>query len=176
VETVPADEWPKPDPRPACAGPIARRSNGTVADSEAAKALGRLGGLQRQLLARIIRNLGMVELAADHEFAAYERAGQEFAEHEIKTLAEMYDGICGAGPASIVKTAAMQLSASRYLYDKGKQTGDAKLLGQASQLGNDARVNIGSALELQSREAEARATSGNGRPRPWLREVKDGDE
>jgi hypothetical protein len=50
----------------------------------------------------------------------------------------------------------MQLAISRYFYDTGKLSGDAKLLGQASQQGNDSRVSAGAAYELQSREAEAR--------------------
>jgi hypothetical protein len=69
----------------------------------------------------------------------------------------MFDGECGGGPASIVKTSGLQLAVSRYFYDKGKLVGDTKLLGQASQLGNDSRVSAGAAYELQSREAEARS-------------------
>jgi hypothetical protein len=108
-----------------------------------------------------------VELAADHAFHPYEAAGQDFADAYIASLARMFDGVCGEGPASIVKTAGMQLAVSRFFYDRGKLTGDAKLLGQASQLGNDSRVSAGSAYELQSREAEARTQNPSG-PRAKL--------
>jgi hypothetical protein len=156
-EAAPFDELARPDPQADSSGPVNRRSNGTVADKASAQELGRRGGAKRALYTRILRSLGLVELAADHAFYQYEIAGQEFADAYIASLASMFDGYCGEGPASIVKTAAMQLAASRFLYDLGKQSGDAKLLGQASQLGNDSRINAGAAYELQSREAEARA-------------------
>jgi len=155
-ESVPFDELRRPDPVPDASGPVARRSDGTVADSASARSLGRRGGKASQLYGRILRSLGLVELAADHAFHPYEVAGQDFADTYIASLARMFDGTCGEGPASIVKTAGLQLAVSRYFYDLGKQTGDVKLLGQASQLGNDSRVSAGSAYELQSREAEAR--------------------
>ena len=97
---------------------------------------------------------------ADHAFYPYETAGQDFADAYIASLARMFDGTCGEGPASIAKTAGMQLAVSRYLYDLGKQTGDVKLLAQASQQGNDSGVLAGAAYELQSREAEARKKRG----------------
>jgi hypothetical protein len=158
-EEVPFDELRRPEPAPEASGPVVRRSNGTVADKASARALGRLGGRASQLYSRILRSLGLVELATDHAFYPYEVAGQDFADSYIASLARMFDGTCGEGPASIAKTAGMQLAVSRYFYDQGKQTGDAQLLGRASQLANDSRVSAGSAYELQSREAEARAKS-----------------
>jgi hypothetical protein len=156
-EALPFDELARPDPQPDAGGPVNRRPDGTVADSASARELGRRGGRASQLYSRILRSLGLVELAADHAFYPYETAGQDFADSYIASLARMFDGTCGEGPASIVKTSGLQLAVSRYFYDQGKQTGDVKLLGQASQLGNDSRVSAGSAYELQSREAEARA-------------------
>jgi hypothetical protein len=155
-EPLPFDELRRPDPQPDASGPVARRSNGTVADSASARELGRRGGQKAALYTRILRSLGLIELAADHAFYPYEAAGQDFADAYIASLARMFDGTCGEGPASIAKTAGMQLAVSRFFYDLGKQTGDAKVLGQASQLGNDSRVSAGSAYELQSRESEAR--------------------
>jgi hypothetical protein len=161
-EALPFDELAHP--QPVATGPVNRRSNGTIADSDTARELGRRGGQKAQLISRILRSLGLVELAADHAFHPYEVAGQDYADAYIRSLARMFDGTCGEGPASIAKTAGMQLAISRYFYDQGKQVGDAKMLGQASQLGNDSRVSAGSAYELQSREAEARRkamTSGD---------------
>jgi hypothetical protein len=158
-ENLPFDELPRPKPEAVSTGPVNRRSNGTVADSEAARELGRRGGQKSALHTRILRSLGLVELASDHAFHPYETAGQDYADAYIASLARMFDGTCGEGPASIAKTAGMQLAISRYFYDLGKQAGDPKLLGQSSQLGNDSRVSAGAAYELQSREAEARAKS-----------------
>ena len=177
-EPLPFDELPRPDPQAAPTGPVARRSDGTVADSASARELGRRGGRKSQLYTRILRSLGLVELASDHAFFAYEVAGQEFADSYIASLARMFDGTCGEGPASIVKTAGLQLAVSRYFYDQGKRTGDVGLLGKASQLGNDSRVSAGSAYELQSREAEARTKAGpngTGLP-PWMQLVEVDDQ
>ena len=175
-EPLPFDELRRPAPSAAPSGPVARRSNGTVADSAAARELGRRGGKASQLYSRILRSLGLVELAAGHAFRPYEAAGQDFADTYIASLARMFDGVCGEGPASIVKTAGLQLAVSRYFYDLGKQSGDVKLLGQASQLGNDSRVSAGSAYELQSREAEARAKANPPRERAQasLRRLPEG--
>jgi hypothetical protein len=108
-------------------------------------------------------------------FYPYEVAGQDFADTYIDSLARMFDGECWEGPASIAKTAGMQLAISRYFYDKGKDTGDAKLLGQASQLGNDSRISAGAAYELQSREAEARSkTTAPGKALPGMELVVEG--
>jgi hypothetical protein len=161
-ENLPFDELPRPAPQAEPTGPVQRRSNGTVADRASARELARKAVEARRLYARILRSLGLVELGADHAFYMYEAAGQDFADAYIASLGRMFDGVCGEGPASIVKTAGMQLAISRYFYDRGKDTGDAGLLGRASQLGNDSRVSAGAAYELQSREAEARSKSNGG--------------
>jgi hypothetical protein len=158
-ENKPFDELPQPDPQPGPDGPVDRRPDGTIASSEAAREMGRRGGQKRQLYSRILRSLGLSELPEGHQFRPYEMAGQDFSNANIASLSRMFDGTCGEGPASIIKTAGMQYAISRYMYDIGKQTGDAKLLGQASNMGNDSRVSIGAAYELQAREAAARQRS-----------------
>lgn len=155
-ENMPFNELPQPDPKPGPEGPIDRMPDGRIASHEAAREMGRRGGRKTQLYSRILRSLGLVELAQDHVFHPYEVAGQDFSNANIASLARMFDGICGEGPASIIKTAGMQYAISRYFYDRGKQDGDVKLLGQASNMGNDSRVSVGAAYELQAREAAAR--------------------
>ena len=158
-ENLPFDELARPDPQAVPSGPLNRRKDGTVADKPSALVLAEISKQKRALRLRILRSLGLVELAMDHVFYPYEFAGEEFASAYIASLANAFDGICDEGPASIAKTAGMQLAISRFLYDRGKSSGDAKLLGQSSQLGNDSRVSAGAAYELQSREAEARTKS-----------------
>ncbi len=158
IEVLPPDELPDPAPIPDESGPIVRRSNGTFADGESARRAGRKGGQRTQLFSRILRSLGLAELSADHAFYAYEVAGKDFADAYISRLTTMF-GECGEGPASIVKTAGIQLASSRYLYDQGKLTGDAELLGQASKMGNDHRQNMLASYELAAREAQAREAS-----------------
>ena len=58
-ENLPFDELPRPDPQAAPTGPVARRSDGTVADSASARELGRRGGRKSQLYTRILRSLGL---------------------------------------------------------------------------------------------------------------------
>lgn len=65
-------------------------------------------------------------------------------------------GEVGPGPASVVSTAALQLGASRYLHDLGAETGDAKLLLDASRLADASRQNLLAAHELTAKEALAR--------------------
>jgi hypothetical protein len=56
----------------------------------------------------------------------------------------------------MVASAALQLAASRFLFDQGASTGDAATLKTASQLANDSRQNLLAAYELAQREAAAR--------------------
>lgn len=178
IETVPFNELPQPAVEAARSVPLAFRSDGRIGNQETARELGRRGGQERARHARILRSLGLVQLAKDHVFYDYEIAGEQFANKQIETLAAMYDGECSEGPSSIIKTAALQLAASRFLYDLGKQNGDPNMLMKASALGNDSRTNIANALELQSREVAARkqlAQSGQGtRLPPWF--VQDDEE
>jgi hypothetical protein len=65
-------------------------------------------------------------------------------------------GRVGPGPASVVSSAAQQLAASRWLYDLGARTGDAKALLDASRLADASRANLLSAHELTANEARDR--------------------
>ncbi len=161
IEVLPADELPQPRPIPPSTCGAAPPDDGLTPEQRQAREWGRQGGLAKAARSRLLRSLGLVELAVGHLFHAYEAAGQAWVEKHLASLAADYDGIVEEGPASIVITAGMQMAASRFLYDQGKLVGDAKLLGQASSLGNDHRQNVHAAMELQSREAARRAsTSG----------------
>jgi len=65
-------------------------------------------------------------------------------------------GRIGPGPASVISTAALQMAASRWLSDRGAETGDAKLLLEAAKLGDSSRQNLLAAHELAAREASSR--------------------
>jgi hypothetical protein len=89
-------------------------------------------------------------IAGDPAFEPYEAAAASFQRAHIAWLAAAVGGgYVGPGPASIVATAALQLAASRYAFDRGDYT-----LG--SKLGNDSRQNLLAAHELVAREATAR--------------------
>jgi hypothetical protein len=154
IEVLPPDELPAPVP--GSPEPVARRTDGTVADSASAKALGRRGGLARAEKGRMLCALGLAELGADSDFAPYRRHGDAFVQGHLEVLALQSGGTVGPGPASIVCSAGVQLAASRFLSDRGMRDGDAKLLSQASSLANDSRQNLLAAYELANREAKAR--------------------
>lgn len=157
IEVLPADELPigMPDQRPPLAG-VKRRQNGTVADPEAAKALGRRGGEVKARRVRLARSLGLPLDSTSEAFKPYRRAASAFREYHCRELARIAGGECGSGPSSMIASAALQLAASRFVFDQAAQTGDAALMKTASQLANDSRQNLLAAYELAQREAQAR--------------------
>lgn len=159
VETLPPDELPSPVPAPT--GPVAgvtRRQDGTVNTPEAARALGRQGGLVKAKRVRLARSLGLSADSLQCEgFAPYRRAASAFRRHHTSELALQSGGSVGAAPCSMVASAALQLAASRFLFDQAAMTGDPAIFKTASTLSNDSRQNLLAAYELAVREAEARA-------------------
>lgn len=163
---LPADELPAgvPAPSGALESPgtaLVRRVNGQVADRQSAAELGRLGGLARaakKARLRALECLGLKPVAGDlaGTLGPFLDDAEEFAQHEVERLAQTVGGgHCGAAPASLVQTAALQLAASRYLYSLGI----LDHLKLASSLGNDSRQNLLAAHELCAREAKARPQS-----------------
>src|SRR6185369_3505316 len=140
---------------------VARAPGGQVADSESAAALGRLGGLAKAERDRelgetpaLARRLGLRGVEAAH-FKAYVDDALEFAERECARLAELVGGgVCGYGPSSMVQSAALQLAASRYCFDRGE-------LVAGSRLADASRANLMSARDECAREAQARDTTGD---------------
>jgi hypothetical protein len=100
--------------------------------------------------------LGLWEAPEGHAYAPYARLAREWRDaHMTQLAAAVGGGRIGPGPASVVSSAAMQLAASRLLYDVGADLGDAKLLWDASKLADASRANLLSAHELAAKEAEA---------------------
>lgn len=90
----------------------------------------------------------------------YVEAAEDWLVEHMTELAAQSGGNVGPGPASIAATAAMQLAASRFLFDLGVREGDPDALKRASSLGNDSRQNLLAAYELAAREARARDDGG----------------
>ena len=175
VEVLPADELPAPVP--AQAAPVARRYNGTVADSASAKTLGAKGGATKAARVRLVSALGLTNLDAASDFAPYRTAGDAFVQEHLAELARQSGGAVGPAPSSIVASAGVQLAASRFYSDRGAVAGDANLFALASSLANASRQNLLAAYELAVREAEARAKSRNtGAGKvlpPWLMSAEE---
>jgi len=153
-----------PDP----AASIERRSDGTVAGSEAARTLGARGGRARAHRARLASALGLRDIADDHAFRPYRDAGEAWAEAQLASLANVAGGEVGPGPASMIASAGVQLAASRWCSDQAADEGDPALFHRASTLANDSRQNLLAAHELAIREAKAR----DGDPRALVRQAR----
>jgi hypothetical protein len=156
VEVLPVDELPngvqanEQAPSTSERRPDGRWTPGARTDQRA-------GGRSRAGATRLARRLGLSALPDDATFAPYRRAAADFRRAHCTTLARSVGGgHCGPGPSSIVASAAWQLAASRFLFDRGSATGDAEMLLQASRLGDASRQNLLAAHELCAREAQAR--------------------
>jgi hypothetical protein len=115
------------------------------------------GGRARKNQTMLSHRTGLAGILALPAFKPYLTQAKAFARAHIATLARSVGGgQCGPGPASIVTTAALQLAASRFCFDRASLTGDADLFLKASKLGDASRGNLLSASDLCATEAAAR--------------------
>lgn len=157
IEVLPVDEQPAGVPAPSGAAlPLqaapARRSNGQLADSQAASELGRRGGLARAAKATQLRALTGLGLrgATPTILAPYLDDANQFAEAEVERLArECGGGVCPQNAAALVQQAALAMAGSRAAYAIGDTVTGAKL-------GVEVRQNLLGARELTVREAQRR--------------------
>jgi hypothetical protein len=156
IETLPPDELPAGVPAPA--RPRADRDeSGRFRPGPGTSGVARAGAIARAESAQLAQLLGLWTPPEGHPYAAYARLAREWRdEHMTALAATVGGGEVGPGPASIVSTAALQLGASRYLADLGAQTGDAKMLLDASRLADSSRQSLLAAHELVAKEAAAR--------------------
>ena len=160
IEVLPADELPigvqaqeqEPSTSERTATGMWRKGARTVQSN---------GGKSRARQTRLARRLGLADIGSLEAFKPYKRAAADFRRTHVIALARSIGGgHCGAGPASIVSTAAWQLAASRYLFDLAGQIGAPDLFIQASRLASDSRQNLLAAHELCAKEAQSRPASG----------------
>lgn len=110
----------------------------------------RTGGAMKIKLAR-----GLTLKLPPKAWKPYLEQAEHFRRHQAREIARQSGGRCGAGPSSMVATAALQLAASRYIMDKGMEEDDMSLVKMASGIANDSRQNLLAAFELAHREAYA---------------------
>lgn len=156
VEVVPPNELPvgvRAPARPAAT----RDGSGRFVPSDGTKALAREGGKARAQSAQLGRLLGLDEVDPTHPWAPYATLAREWRDSHMEQLAgTVAGGSVGAGVASIVSTAALQLAASRWLSDKGARESDPRLLLDASRLADSSRQNLIAAHELAAKEAASK--------------------
>jgi hypothetical protein len=108
---------------------------------------------------RLLDSLGLSQLVEQTSFGPYRAAAEEFVSHHRACLAQQAGGELGPAPSTMVASAALQLAASRWAFDRGAAGDDQALIKLGSQLANDSRQNLLAAYELAIREAQARAAS-----------------
>jgi hypothetical protein len=153
---------------------VQRRHDGTVAGSAAAAALGRRGGLQTAKNVRLVDSLGLSKLVESTSFGPYRTAAEAFVRHHLDHLATMAGGSVGPAPSTMVASAALQLAASRWAFDRGAEANDASLIKLGSTLANDSRQNLLASYQLAVLEAKSRPSDPDERP-IWLVDADDPD-
>jgi len=115
------------------------------------------GGRARLGTVRKLSKLRIDGLASDPAFAQYLADAKAWARAERKHVAaSVGGGVCSAGPSSMIDSAALALAASRFLYAKATDTGDATLFVTAAKLSDSSRQNVLAARETAAREARSR--------------------
>lgn len=159
IEVLPPDELP--DPVAAMPEPLVRREDGTIADSETARALGAKGGLAKAQKKKLLHGMGLVELSEDKEFTPYYKAAQAWLDVQIHTYATMCGGYLGPGPSAMLGNAAIALAASRFAADKAFNTNDEVAMRQTLRYMDAFKQQQLAAYELGIREAKMRADLNN---------------
>lgn len=147
-----------PDGVPAPTRPAAVRDPaGKFLPGDGTSALARSGALAAHQGRQLAALLGLWTPDESHAYAPYARLAREWRDSHMEELAATVGGgKVGPGPASVISSAALQMAASRWLFDQGTQAGDARMLLDASRLADASRANLLSAHELAAKEASAR--------------------
>lgn len=159
VEVVPPDELP--------AGVAGERSRGNrdaqgrLVAGAATTELAREAALRRAELRRLEQLLGRVELPPSHPVEPYLRDAAAWRNAQLEVLARTVGGgSVGPGPAALLSTSALELAASRWMFDEALQNKDHKLATNAARLADASRQNLLAAHELCAREAAAHQPKG----------------
>lgn len=155
IEVLPADELPAPIPvQPE---QLARRADGTIADSEAAKALGARGGLAKAHKRKILHGMGLAKVAEDNTFHPYYKAAEAWLEAIVQIYAAMCGGSLGPGPSALLGNAAIAMAMARHLTDRAFEEQNELHARQATRYWDAMKQQKLAAYELGVKEAKMRA-------------------
>ena len=150
IEVLPVDELPRGVQGEPLAEHRSERDEGGRFRPGARTAQSAGGSASRDKT-RLARRLALGDTLADRRFEPFLKAARAFRAHHVTDLARnVGGGQCGAAPASIVASAALQLAASRFAFEV---LGDLAL---GSRLADASRQNLLAAHELCAREAANR--------------------
>ena len=168
IEVLPADELPAPIADLDAKTELVeiQRVDGKVVSKEAARALGRLGGLRTAKRVKLARTLGIAKIAADKAFAPYMQAAEEFVKEELATRAKSAGGHVGPAASSMIASASLQLATSRFAFDKFAATEEIVWANLGSRMADASRQNLLAAYELAVREAQIRSQRDDDGPPP----------
>ena len=166
IEVLPPDELPQP-----LGGAVQEDARIQVRDrgrfvAGVAGPVQSAGGRARSGRPSLVTSLGIsAEFTPSMQaFDNYRRKAASFRRAHTAELAALAGGSCGTGPSSMVASAALQLAASRYLYEqatKGTEV-DVAMMREARQQADSSRQNLAMAYELAIREGKARGVGAGG--------------
>ncbi|MCA9645497.1 MAG: hypothetical protein KC492_32630 [Myxococcales bacterium] len=148
---------------------VKRDASGRIADKQSAAALGRLGGLKSGQRQRLAHDAGLSGNASEGPSRRHREHASKLARQEQRRLAAVVGVLrCPIPVACMVTTAADQRAMCDYLYERGMERGDAKLMAQANKMGNDSVANFREAQRLAEilRDAPAKAPEPQRPPEP----------
>lgn len=163
VERRPLDEIPAPKAEDVAEGLVAL-AKGPPRGRPFQKGHGAARGRKPSLAA-----LGVPLVAADPRYQSALRKAASYRSRRCRELAIEHGGYLGAGPASMLASAALALAASRVLYELAGATLDPALFVQAAQLADKARQQELTAVDLAARDAKGRER----KPRDLLADFPD---
>ena len=130
IEVLPPDELPEGLPEDA--GPSELSDHGSDGRFQPGNHASVEGGRRKAGALTLARKLGLSE-KQQPEFAPYLKHAENWRRHKVNELAQTVgSGYCGAGPSSIIATAARQLASSMHLFDLAAATGGPDMQGQSS--------------------------------------------
>lgn len=150
-----------PEVVPVVAEPLARTEDGKIASSEAAKELGRRGGLARANKRKLLTEIGLKVLADSAEFAPYNMQAKYWFQAYSEELSFQCGGFLGPGPLNMLRQAAMQHAISLYSYDKLAETASLSFHEMNKKAGEAMRQHILAATSLARQDAAIRAKSAS---------------
>lgn len=154
IEVLPADELPAV--QPALPEQVVRRADGTLANPDAAKALGARGGLAKAQKKKLLQGMGLVSMSEDNTFTPYYKAAQAWLEAVTGIYAAMCGGALGPGPSALLGNAAIALAMARHLTDKAFNEQNELHARQATRYWDAMKQAKLAAYELGIREAKMR--------------------
>lgn len=141
---------------PAEAAPVERDAAGKIASSEAAKELGRRGGLARAEKRQQLASIGLERLVDNAPLTYHYRVAQEWYEDTLLDITTQAGGYVGPGPIGLLQVAARAFAAASYAQEQMGNTGSGVWMGIVGKNTDIQRQNMLAATEMAINAAKSR--------------------